>query len=292
MTSVIQPEIFEFPVNKKICFSNHKNVYEGKIKKRQLKVLTNFSPFLKQLLEPDEEILYSSKACSPVSLLEQFLTGWVLYYIKRCVLVFTNKRILHFPTKINFCPRNSVAQIRYGDIEKYKIGGFGGRILGLTYKSGKKEKFYYLESKGRKKLGTILPLFVKDALPSAVKERHHLCPRCTAPLSSGEFFCQKCRLEFKDPSQALKFSIVFPGGGYFYTRHPVLGFGDALTETILLIALIMGLVDVSKGGAQWFTVIPLAIILFLEKLITIYHARNYVKEYIPADQKLTAIQSP
>jgi hypothetical protein len=184
-----------------------------------------------------------------------------------------------------------VAQIRYGDIENYKIGGFGRRILALTYKSGKKEKFYYLETKGRKKLRTILPLFVKDAEPSSVKERHHLCPRCTAPLSSGEFFCQKCRLEFKDALQALKFSIVFPGGGYFYTRHPVLGVGDALTETILFIAVIIGLVDVLKGGAQWFTVIPLAIVLLLEKLITIYHAKNYVNEYIPADQKVTPIRS-
>jgi hypothetical protein len=246
---------------------------------------------LKQLLEPDEEILYSAKACSPVSLLEQFITGWILYYVKRCVLIFTNKRILHFPSKINFSPRNSVAQILYGDIENYKLGGFGGRVLALTYKSGKKEKFHYVESKERKKLRTILPLLVRDAVPSAVQERHHLCPRCTAPLPSAEFICEKCRLEFKDAQKALKFSIAFPGGGYFYTGHPVLGIGDALTETILFIALIIGLVDVSRGIGQWFGIIPVAIVLSLEKLITIYHARNYVNEYIPAARKFVPIRS-
>jgi len=290
MNFFMRPSVSDLPINQGICFSNHKNKYEENSKKIQLKLLKNFAPFLKQILEPDEEILYVVKACSPASLFEQIITGWILYYIKRCALIFTNKRILHLPTKINFSPKNSAAQVRYGDIGSFKIDGFGGRVLALMYRSGVKEKFYYIKSKDRKKLKTILPLLVSHGIPSEMKQRHHLCPRCTAPLLKDEFSCPDCRLEFKNAAQALKLSLLFPGGGYFYTGHPVLGIADAVTEAVLLIALVVGLVDGFEGTGPWPAVIMLAIVLLLEKLITIYHARNFVAEYIPVDQDFTPIR--
>jgi len=290
MNFFIRPAVLDLPINQAVCFSNHKNKYEEYSKKIQLKLLKNFASFLNQILEPDEEILYVVKASSPASLFEQIITGWILYYIKRCVLIFTNKRILHFPTKINFSYKNSVAQVGYGDIGNFKIGGLGARILALTYRSGLKEKFYYIQSKDRKKLKTILPLLVSRGIPSERKERHHLCPRCTAPLLKDEFSCPDCRLEFKNAAQALKLSLLFPGGGYFYTRHPVLGIGDAATETGLLTALLFGLGDGFEVGGPLPAAIMLAIVLLLEKLITIYHAKNFVAEYIPIDQDFTPIR--
>jgi hypothetical protein len=291
MNFVIQPEIRDLPINKKICFSNHNNKYIERIRKNQLKVLKNLAPLFKQFLEPEEEILYTVKACSPVSLLEQFTTGCILYYIKRCILVFTNKRILHFPTKINYSHKNSVAQVLYGDVENFKLSGLGGRIFELKYKNGKKEKFYYIKSMERKKLKNVLPLFVKNGTSSEIKQRHHLCPRCAVPLSLDEFSCLNCRLEFKNATQALKLSIFFPGGGYFYTRHPVLAFGDAITETILFVAVVVGVVEAFKGLGQWPAVMMISVVLLLEKLITIYHAKHFVNEYIPVEKSFTPIRS-
>ncbi len=215
----LRTDSLNLPVNKKICFSNHENQFKEKIIKDQTKILKKFSSFLKPLLEPGEEIWLGVEATSPMSFLEQWTTGWVIYYLKRCVLIFTNKRILHFPTKHDFTPKHSVSQIRYGDIEEFKLSGFLGRVLKIEYKSGKKEKFYYIKSREFKKLRTLEQLFIKNQ-PSNIGERHFLCPRCVTPLVKDIFSCPNCHLEFKNMRDAIRLSLLFPGGGYFYTKHP------------------------------------------------------------------------
>src|SRR4030042_4253286 len=159
---MVQADTLNLPINKEICFSNQKNQFKEKIMEDQTKILTQFASFLKPLLEPGEEILFSVRATSPMSFLEQWTTGWVIYYLKRCILIFTNKRVLHFPTKYNFTPKHSLSQIRHGDIEEFKLSGFLGRVLKMEYKSGKKEKFFYIKSREFKKLKTLEPLFVKS----------------------------------------------------------------------------------------------------------------------------------
>ncbi|MGH7824957.1 MAG: PH domain-containing protein [Candidatus Binatia bacterium] len=254
---------------------------------RQLSLLRAFAPVLKQFLKPDEEILLAVRASSPMSLFEQLTTGWIIYYLKRCVLVFTNKRILHFPTKTNFAPKSSVAQILYGDIAEAKASGFFGRVLKLKYKTGKTESFNYVQSSEFQKLKAILPSLPKGGQPSEVSERHHLCPRCGTRLLKGKFNCPNCQMKFKDGERAMKLSLLYPGGGYFYTGHPFLGVGDALAEGILLLLVVGGLVDVlmREGGPEaWASVILFGVALTIEKAQTIYHAKHYVNEYIPLDQ--------
>ncbi len=282
--SVNNPEILNLPIKKEICFSNHKKEFKEKIRKDQTKLLTKFAPLLKQLLEPGEEILLAVTATSPMSFLEQGTTGWMIYYLKRCVLIFTNKRILHFPTKSNYSPKHSLSQIRYGDIEKFKLSGFLGRVLQLQYKSGKKEKFCYIKSREFRKLKTLQSLLAETHQPSKAMERHSLCPKCAVPLIKNVFSCPNCHLEFKNMKDAIKYSILFPGGGYFYAGHPVLGIMDAITEGILLILLITRLLEALRGVESWGSVLIIAIILFLEKSITIYHAKHFIGEFIPADK--------
>ena len=255
--------------------------------KQQTKILTNFSPFLKKILDPGEEIFLAVKATSPTSVLEQFTIGWIFIYIKRCMLIFTNKRILHFPTRTNFSPKQSVAQIGYGDIEEIKLSGFLGRTLKMEYKSGKKEKFYYIPSTEFKKLKTLIPNLATGAQPSVVMERYHLCPKCIAPLQKNVFSCPSCHLEFKNLKQAIRLSLLFPGGGYFYAGHPIMGIGDAIVETVLIIALISAFISAFTSPdpfAAWATIIPVAFFLSLEKMITIYDTKHFINEYIPADK--------
>jgi hypothetical protein len=97
----VQLDTFGLRINRDVCFTTHNNKFHEGMANRQLKVLRDLVPTLKQVLKPDEEILLAVKATSPMSLFEQLVTGWIIHYLKRCVLVFTNKRILHFPTKIN-----------------------------------------------------------------------------------------------------------------------------------------------------------------------------------------------
>ena len=286
MNTAGQADLLSLPINKGICFSTHKNEFKESIKKEQSKVLMKFAPFLKQILEPGEEILLAVKGTSPMPFLEQWTTGWVIYYIKRCVLIFTNKRILHFPTRSDFSPKHSVSQARYEDIEKVKLAGFLGRVLNIEYKSGKKEKFYYIKSREFKKLKSLQDFFMKGGPPSKVMERHYLCPKCITPLVKDVFACPNCRLEFKNAAKAIRLSIFIPGGGYFYTGHPFLGVIDAIVETILLITLITNLIVALSRIEAWGSVIFVAFLLLIEKAITIYHAKHYISECIPADKDL------
>jgi hypothetical protein len=283
----VQIDTFGLRINKGISFTTDKDKPHKGTMNRQLKILRDFAPILKQFLKPDEEILLAVRACSPMSLFEQMTMGWIIFYLKRCVLVVTNKRILHFPSKTNFAPKATVAQILYGDIAEAKLRGFLGRVLTLKYRSGKKEGFNYIQSPEFKKLKAILASLPKGGQPSEVSERHHLCPRCQARLLKGRFSCPNCHLKFKDGERALRLSILYPGGGYFYTKHPFLGIGDAIVEGFLLIAVIAGLVDLlmGKGGPEdWVSVFLLGVVLIVEKDETIYHAKHYVNEYIPLDE--------
>jgi len=282
---MIKLDILNLPINEEICFSSHKEEFKEKIMRAQTKTLAKFALFLKPLLEPREEIWLSMEATSPMSFLEQWTTGWVIYYLKRCVLIFTNKRILHFPTKHNFTPKHSVSQVRYGDIEEFKLSGLLGRVLKIEYKSGKKEKFYYIKSREFRKLKTLEHLFIKDQ-PSHVRERHFLCPRCTTPLLKDIFSCPNCNLEFKNMKEAIRLSLLFPGGGYFYTGHPVLGIIDVITEGGLLLELIVSLFKSLTTMESWGFVLLFAVLLFYEKLITLYHVKQYISEYIPMDKNI------
>ena len=291
----VQVDTFGLRINQDVCFTTHNNNLHMGTVKRQMKVLKELAPMLKQVLKPDEEILLAVKASSPMSWFEQMVTGWIIYYLKRCVLVVTNKRILHFPTRLNFKPKASVAQILHGDIAEAKVSGFLGRALTLKYRSGKKESFNYIQPAEFKKLKAILPTLPKGDQPSEVSERHHLCPRCQARLLARKYSCPSCRLQFKDGERAIKLSILYPGGGYFYTRHPWLGIGDAITEGMLLIIVIAGLIEALSGEGEpgaWGSVFIFAAALVIEKAHTIYHAKHYVNEYIPEDEKFVPLTAP
>ncbi len=294
MTDAGQVETLGLPIHTPVCFSTAKNLFSKRAMKRQLKTLKPLVPLLRQFLEPEEGILLAIRGCSPLTTLEMLGTGWVIYYGKRCVLVVTNKRILHIPTRINFLPKKSVAQVYYGDVARAKFRAFLGRVFTLKYKSGKEEKFYGLPPREFKKLKAVLGVFPKEAPISEARERHHLCPKCMGPLPKETYACPACRLEFKSQRQAIRRSLLLPGGGYFYTGHPVLGVICALVETSLLFGIIVSLAEILAGqpeAKEWVRVIFLAVLLALEKLLSIHHAKKYVEEYIPADEDFVPIKS-
>ncbi len=281
-----EQKLFGLPVNRDILFSNHKNVYKQRIEKRQTKLTKKIS-FIKPFLKDDEEILLVTTGCSPISFLDQLLTGWVVFYLKRSVFVFTNKRILHIPTKMNYSYRNSISQILYTDCQTITVRG---RKLMVNYKNGDNERFLYIPRNIVKKLKAMLKSISLEGVPGKAQKRVHLCPCCTKELEEGKYTCPHCNLVFKDKGEAKKISLLYPGGGYFYTRHPFLGVGDALTEFILLILVIVSLVEIMKGNQTGFAaLIFYGIVLTVEKAITVYHSNHFVKEYITMEKEINPI---
>jgi hypothetical protein len=281
-----QENAFALPLDREILFSNYKGDYKKGIEKRQTKLLKK-TPFLKNFLKEDERILLITTGCSPTSFLEQLLTGWIFIYLKRSLFIFTNSRIFHIPTKRNYSYRNSIAQILYSDCKSIQIKR---RNFIVEYKNGMKEKFLYIARKEKRKIKALLPTISFEGPLSITQKRTHLCPRCTAELDEGKYICENCYLEFKNKDEAKKISLIYPGGGYFYTKHPFLGISDAIVETILIILVILSLINMVKGvqgsGVHLFT---FAILLVFEKALSVYHSNHFVKEFIPKDKEIRPI---
>ena len=278
--------LFGLAIEHEIIFSNHKNVFKPGIKKRQTALAKKIT-FLEKFLQEDEKIFCVTTGCSPMTLLEQLLMGYRIIYLKRCLLIFTNKRILHIPTKTNYSYRNSVSQILYTDCQSIQLKG---RTLVVNYAGKSKEKFYYIGGSENKKIKAFLKTVSFDnPQNTALQTRTHLCPRCTGQLINNEYICQGCGLEFKNKSEGFRISVIFPGGGYFYTGHILLGIADALVETLLTIGVILSFIDALKGVEDaLLSTIILAIILALEKAITVHDSNKFLDEYIPLKNQLNA----
>jgi len=129
-------QIQGLPVDTAVLFSDHKGRYKKRLEKQQRKRLGKLG-FLSPFLEPGEKILFITSGCSPFSAIEQLLTGAWIYLLKRCLFVFTDRRVFHIPTKSNFAYRKSIAQILYADCSSLQIKR---SALSAGYKNGNLEK--------------------------------------------------------------------------------------------------------------------------------------------------------
>jgi hypothetical protein len=274
------------PFDADTMFADHNGIYKPRIEKKQRK-LAGKLPFLKEILEDGEKILVITTAVSPTSFFEQLTTGFIFVYIKRCLLVMTDRRIFHIPTNMNYNYRRSIAQIRYSDTDSIVQKG---SKLKIKYKSGAKDLFLYVRRAERKKIRAQLPSLSLEGPSSKAGKRVHLCPRCSAELENDIFECSSCGLEFKSKKKALTLSILIPGGGYFYTGHPLLGIGDALFELVLILGVVASLIpDAEFPDGAPDAAIFFGVILIFEKLITIYHANHFIKEYLTKDKEIKPV---
>lgn len=275
---------FDLPVNRETIFFNHKEIYKKRIENRQRGML-KLLPFLKPFLHQGEEIYLITTGCSPVSFFERFWTGLNCWRLKCSLIVFTDRRLFHIPVTGRYTYRDSIAHFYYSDCVSLRIKGL---TLIVVYKNGRKEKFHHIEVMEEKKLKALLKSISLDGSPGRTQGRVHLCPRCTGELDRGKYLCGDCGLEFKEMAKARKISVFYPGGGYFYTRHPFFGLADAAIEIILLGLFVFSLICYPKGimYSGWgLFIFPLAFIF--EKMFTVYHSNMLVKEYIPKNRDIT-----
>lgn len=278
---------FDLPVNREVIFSSHKNVFKKRIERRQRSLL-NMLSFLKPFLEEGEEIFLITTGCSPVTFSERFWTGLNVFQLKCSLLIFTDRRAFHVPTTKHHFYRNSIAHFYYADCISI---GIKGLTLIVRYKNGRKEKFHHIAVREEKRLKVLLKSISLDGTAGPAQGRVHLCPRCTKGLDEVKFVCENCGLEFKDRARARKISILYPGGGYFYARHPFLGVADAAIEIILLGMCILSIIGILKGikycGPGLF-IFPFT--LLFEKALTVYHSTNLINEYITKEKDIGYVQ--
>jgi hypothetical protein len=281
---IMAPQIFGLPVDRESLFSNHKKVYKKRIEKRQRKLIIKLS-FLKPFLKKGEKILLVSTGYSPITSLAQYVTGFLFVYLKRSLFVFTNYRIFHVPTTANYKYKQSIAQIAYAGCQSISLKG--GTLVVQYAKLGKIEKFRAIALSERKKIRTLFKSKPPSVTNTQLGERLHLCPQCTHPLSAGKYVCESCRLKFKNKIAAYILAILLPGGGYFYTRHLLLGVLDAIVEIFLLVYIAVALQNVLnniKGGLMYLLVCC-AIFLAI-KTISVIHSVHFIQEFIPRKKEI------
>jgi len=271
--------MYGIPVDRDVLLTNHKNVHKKRLAKRRRKLVEKIT-FLKPFLNENEKVLLVAKGYSPVSTFEKYLIGWFFIYLKRSLFVFTNQRIFHIPTTAVYTYRNTIAQIIYSGCESIAMKG---RSLVVEYsKKTKREKFLWISGKERKKITELLKTISLSAPTDESSERTHLCPSCTNSLAKDTYTCESCGLQFKTKITAIILSILFPAGGYLYTRKYFLGFISAIVEIVLLSVMGLSFMNLQNdvgGSIYWFLFSIVA--LLSEKAVMIVHTSDLIKEFIP-----------
>jgi hypothetical protein len=283
---IMAPQIFGLPVDRESLFSNHKKVYKKRIERRQRKLIIKL-PFLKPFLKRNEKILLVSTGYSQITSLAQYVTGFLFVYLKRSLFVFTNYRIFHVPTTANYKYKQSIAQIAYAGCQSISLKG--GTLAVQYAKFGKTEKFRAIALSERKKIRALLESKPLSATNPQLGERFQLCPQCTQPLSAGKYVCESCRLKFKNKIMAYILAIFLPGGGYFYTRHLLVGVLNALVEIFLLFYIAVTLQDFLNNikGSLIYLIACCAVYLAI-KIISVIHSVHFIQEFIPRKKLIQA----
>jgi hypothetical protein len=281
----MQTKVFGLPVDKEIMFSNHKEKYKPRVEKRQRKLITKIS-FLRPFLEPDENILLVTTGHSPPTVLEKIGIGWVFLYLKRSLLVFTDRRIFHVLTTSSYKYRNSIAHIPYSFCDSLRMKGAS---LLVNYKGGGgTEKFISLSGREKKKIRELLKMIAFEGTGTGLSRRTHLCPQCAAALYDSMSTCRSCELSFKTRTAATLLAILLPGGGYFYLRQPFLGAVEGFVEIcagVLIGVSIAGMLGGPMSNMLWLA--GGILVLGLSKAFAAAHARVIVDEFVPKPEEIT-----
>lgn len=281
--AVLREKVFGLPVDRDILFTNDRNVYQASIEKRQRKWFVKLS-FLKSFLLSGERILRIVPARSPFRWYEQIFTAGFFLGLERAFLVFTSYRILHIPTDSDYAYRQSIAQVRYRDIRSIDLRR---QTLIIAYKNGRTERFSGVAFRERKKIRQLLPVLplIKEVLQPV--GRRHLCPRCTAVLSERTMRCRRCDLPFKSKHMAGLLALLFPGGGYFYSRLFFPGVIFFVLEALLLSTLVAIWAPFIPVGADRSFILGGGVLIWAGvKAAGWMHAGHFFKQYIPRKSRL------
>jgi hypothetical protein len=275
--------VFGLPVDSTLLVSDEKGTGTKSINKKRRELLEK-ARFLVRFLEPYEKIVFITTGCSPFGKRERRAhAGSFLLNVKRSLFVFTDRRILHILTTPKYEYRGSIAEIRYADCRRLYVEG---TAFFAEYHTGRIEQFCCIPKRDVGAVGQIISAACEPSGPSDFPERNHLCPNCTHVLRPNTVTCPGCGLEFKDKAKALRYALLYPGGGYFYLRRWDTAIGHVFCECIFLLLAVTSLYVVSSGNPAFLAAF-LVYVLMLAGLrrCAVYGAEHFVAEFIPVDLK-------
>jgi hypothetical protein len=278
-------------VRNDVLFTNDKGEDKRQIQKLSEKSLQKLVPALRRVLLPTETVLYIAQARSPLTAMEQLTAAWWTALLAASAIVITNKRILFFPVKRDGSWRESVRALQWGDLEEVKPKGLLVKNITFKSKNGLKTTYTNFRRADAKKIVAIATAFLPAASGESTSTHDwvQLCPDCRSILTLGQYSCSGCGLTFKNEKSMVTRSILLPGGGYFYTGHPLIAILPAIVEGLLvleiLVFLFAGLASPKAMPNILSSLLLLGLFWAFETAVTILHCRRYVREYIPSRQE-------
>lgn len=274
-------------VRNDVLFTNDKGEEKRQIQKRSEKALQKLVPALQRVLLPTETVLYIAQARSPLTVLEQLTAAWWTALLAASAIVITNKRILFFPVKRDGSWRESVRALQWGDLEEVKPKGLLVRNVTFKSKNGTKATYTNFRPADAKKIAAVATALLPAASGESTSTHDwvQLCPGCRNILTMGQYICSGCGLTFKNETSMVRRSVFLPGGGYFYTGHPLIAMLPAVVEGLLVLEILMflfaGLASPKAMPNILSGLLLLGLFWAFETAVTILHCRRYVREYIP-----------
>jgi hypothetical protein len=278
-------------VRNDVLFTNDKGEDKRQIQKLSEKSLQKLVPALQRVLLPTETVLYIAQARSPLTAMEQLTAAWWTALLAASAIVITNKRILFLPVKRDGSWRESVRALQWGDLEEVKPKGLLVKNITFKSKNGLKTTYTNFRRADAKKIVAIATAFLPAASGESTSTHDwvQLCPDCRSILTLGQYSCSGCGLTFKNEKSMVTRSILLPGGGYFYTGHPLIAILPAIVEGLLvleiLVFLFAGLASPKAMPNILSSLLLLGLFWAFETAVTILHCRRYVREYIPSRQE-------
>jgi hypothetical protein len=270
-------------VRNDVLFANDKGEDKRQIQKRSERALQKLGPALQRMLLPTETVLYIARARSPLTAVEQLTAAWWTALLAASAMVITNKRILFFPVKRDGTWRESVRAVEWGDLEEVTPKGLLVRNVTFKFKNGIKTTYTNFRRADAKKIAAIATALLPAASGEATATHGwvQLCPDCRNILTLGQYFCSGCGLTFKNERSMVTRSIFLPGGGYFYTGHPLVAMLPAVVEGLLVLEILVLLLAGLAAPNILLGLVMFGLFWAIETAVTILHCRRYVREYIP-----------
>lgn len=275
------------PIRNDVLYTNYKGEENAGIRRQSEKALQKLHPALQRMLLPDEAVLYVARARSPLSILEQLTSAWWTAVLAASAIVITSKRILFFPVKPDGSWRESVRAAYWGDLKEVKAKGLLLKNVTFQFLSGTKVTYMNFRRADARKIAVIAAVSIPAAAGklTSTQTMVQLCPDCRHVLTQGQYSCPACGLTFKNERSMVIRSLLLPGGGYFYTGHPLIAILPAVVE-IFLVLYILAILTIGLRSPQGIHgVFPVLLILGLvwaaETSVTILHCRRYVRDFIP-----------
>ena len=275
--------IHGLPGDTTLLSSDETGAHQRRAEEKRIKLLETVR-FLARFLEPGEKIAFVTTACSPFGARERRAHAVsFLLRVKRCILVFTDRRIFHVLTTPKYEYRASIAQIFYADCRSLHVDGTS---LWVEYRTGKKEEFRCIPKEDGAIIGRVDMGASGSGGVSDCPERNHLCPRCTRILEPDTIVCSGCGLEFKSRRKAMRYAWLLPGRSYFYLGRWDTAIGYVLAELLFFSLTIMTLyVAVTEAPGLMLGVIMYALMLAYGRVCAVYGANHFAAEFIPVDME-------